>query len=55
VRHGWDRWLCGEGGDSRKADFVGMESFGASAPYKALYERFGITPEAVAARARALL
>ncbi len=55
VRQGWDRWLCGEGGDHRKAGFVGMEGFGASGPYKTLYETFGITPEAVAAKARALL
>jgi transketolase len=55
VRLGWDRWLCGEGGDFRKADFVGMEGFGASGPYKALYEKFGITAAAVAERARALL
>ena len=25
-----------------------MNGYGASAPYKALYEHFGITPEAVA-------
>jgi transketolase len=55
VRQGWDRWLCGEGGDYRKADFAGMESFGASGPYQALYERFGLTAQAVAERVRALL
>ncbi|MFT4754869.1 MAG: transketolase, partial [Salibacteraceae bacterium] len=26
---------------------VGMDSFGASAPYKVLYEKFGITAESV--------
>ncbi len=55
VRQGWDRWLCGEGGDARKAGFVGMESFGASAPYKKLYSHFGITAEAVAGKAKSLL
>jgi transketolase len=55
VRQGWDRWLCGEGGDARKAGFVGMTGFGASGPYQALYARFGITPEAVAAHVRGLL
>jgi transketolase len=55
VRHGWDRWLCGERGAEKKADFVGMEGFGASAPYQDLYGHFGITAEAVAARVRALL
>jgi transketolase len=55
VRLGWDRWLCGEGGDARKARFVGMEGFGASGPAKALYERFGLTAERVAASVRDLL
>ncbi|GAB5458594.1 MAG: transketolase [Henriciella sp.] len=43
VRFGWDRWIGYEGG------FVGMDSFGASAPYKDLYKKFGITPDAVIA------
>jgi len=43
VRWGWDAVVGPEGG------FVGMTGFGASAPYKDLYRRFGITPEAVAA------
>ena len=30
-----------------KGRFVGMHSFGASAPYEALYEHFGITPKAI--------
>ncbi|WP_371038501.1 transketolase [Rhodosalinus sp. FB01] len=55
VRQGWDRWLLGERGREKKAGFVGMDSFGASAPAKVLFEEFGITAEAVAERARALL
>ena len=55
VRVGWDRWLDGERGDRRKSGFVGMEGFGASGPIEALYPHFGITAEAVAAKARALL
>ena len=55
VRQGWDRWLCGERGRDQKAGFVGMDSFGASAPADTLYEHFGITAEAVAAKAKALL
>jgi transketolase len=47
VRLGWDRYL-GEHGR-----FVGMSSFGASAPAKDLYEHFGITAAAVADAARA--
>jgi transketolase len=49
VRQGWDRFIGRDGG------FVGMKSFGASAPYKALYEYFGITPEAVSELATKLL
>ncbi len=35
--------------------FIGMSSFGASAPAKDLYTRFGITAEAIAEAAKALL
>lgn len=55
VRLGWDRWLCGERGREAKAGFVGMDSFGASAPAEVLYEHFGITAEAVAAKVKSLL
>lgn len=55
VRQGWDRFLLGERGRDGKADFVGMSSFGASAPYDRLYKEFGITAEAAAAKAKALL
>ncbi len=55
VRQGWDRWLLGERGREAKAGFVGMEGFGASAPAEELFEKFGITAEAVAAKVKALL
>jgi len=42
VRFGWDGVVGSDG------LFVGMHSFGESAPYKDLYAHFGITPEAVA-------
>jgi transketolase len=42
VRQGWDAIIGADGA------FVGMTSFGASAPYKDLYKHFGITPEAIA-------
>jgi transketolase len=45
VRQGWDEII---GADGR---FVGMSTFGASAPYKELYKQFGITAEKVAAAA----
>ncbi len=55
MRQGWDRWLTGERGKWNKADFVGMDRFGASAPAEELFEKFGITAENVAEKAKALL
>jgi len=48
VRMGWDRYLGDNG------VFIGMSSFGASAPFKELYKKFGITVEAVVDAAKAL-
>ncbi len=55
IRFGWDRWLYGERGRRDKGGFVGMHDFGASAPAEVLYEQFGITAEAVAAKVKSLL
>ncbi len=55
VRQGWDKYLLGERGKEAKSGFVGMEGFGASAPAETLYEKFGITAAAVAAKAKSLL
>ncbi|PIE13924.1 MAG: transketolase [Rhodobacterales bacterium] len=52
---GWDKWLTGERGKSNKAGFVGMEGFGGSAPAEVLYDKFGITAEAVADKVKSLL
>jgi transketolase len=41
IRQGWDA-LIGDG------PFVGMTGFGASGPYKELYQHFGVTPARVA-------
>ncbi|HEY7246846.1 MAG TPA: transketolase [Xanthobacteraceae bacterium] len=49
VRQGWDEIIGPDGA------FIGMTSFGASAPYKDLYRHFGITAEAVAYAALARL
>ena len=38
---GWERWTTLDG------PIVSLRDFGASGPYKELYEHFGITPEAV--------
>jgi transketolase len=36
-------------------DVVGIERFGASAPYKTIFEKFGFTVENVTSRAMALV
>ena len=55
IRFGWDRWLFGERGRREKSGFIGMHDFGASAPAERLYEEFGITAEATAAKAKSLI
>jgi len=55
IRFGWDRWLFGERGKREKSGFIGMHGFGASAPAPELYEHFGITAEATAAKVKDLL
>jgi transketolase len=49
VRQGWDAIIGADGA------FVGMTGFGASAPYKELYDYFGITADAVVEAAQARL
>jgi transketolase len=49
IREGWDA-IIGQSGA-----FVGMTGFGASAPYKDLYQHFGLTAEKVAEAALARL
>jgi transketolase len=46
---GWDRYV-GESGE-----IIGLDHFGASAPYQVLYEQFGITTEHVVERAMTLV
>ncbi|MBM85538.1 MAG: transketolase [Rhodospirillaceae bacterium] len=49
MRQSWDRLLGASG------RFVGMDSFGASAPGAALYEHFGITVGAIVTAAKSAL
>src|SRR5579864_8319472 len=49
IRQGWDAVIGSDGA------FVGMTGFGASGPYKELYQHFGLTPEKVAQAALARL
>jgi transketolase len=46
---GWERYV------GRSGHVIGMKTFGASAPLKALQEKFGFHPERVVAAARDLL
>jgi transketolase len=46
---GWREWV-GEAGE-----ILGLDHFGASAPYTTLYEQFGLTPDRVVAAAHASL
>jgi transketolase len=49
IQQGWERFIGEDGA------FVGMTGFGASAPAEMLYEKFGITAEAVVAAVKARL
>jgi transketolase len=49
VGLGWQRWVGDHG------DIMSIEHFGASAPYKEIYQHFGLTVEAAVARALRLL
>ncbi|QEG40615.1 transketolase [Roseimaritima ulvae] len=46
IRQCWDRYLGLQG------SFIGMASYGASGPYSEVYQKFGITAEAVTAAAK---
>jgi transketolase len=45
----WDKYL------GQRGRFVGMSSFGASAPFATLYKHFGITAENVVSEVKAAL
>ena len=49
IQQGWEQFIGEDGA------FVGMTGFGASAPAEVLYEKFGITTEAVIAAVKARL
>ena len=48
-RLGWERYVGPAGA------IIGLDHFGASAPYETLYEKFGLTPQATVARATSLI
>ncbi len=49
ITFGWERYV------GRRGASIGIDRFGASAPYKVIYEQLGVTAEAMAAAARGLL
>ena len=44
IRQGWDKYIGADG------QFVGMSTFGASAPFDQLYKHFKITAEQIASQ-----
>ena len=49
---GWARWV---GNDPRKGIAIGIDHFGASAPFQRLYQEFGLTVDNVIATAQRLI
>jgi transketolase len=49
VTFGWDRYVGPRG------RMIGMHTFGESAPFKALYAKFGFVPDNIMAAVRELL
>jgi len=45
----WYRWIGSRG------EVIGIERFGASAPYERVFEEYGITTDAIVSRAKAML
>jgi transketolase len=49
VEHGWHKWIGPNG------RFIGLDRYGASAPYKVIYEQLGITSQAAVDAVKAQL
>ncbi len=49
---GWERWV---GNDPSRGAVIGLDHFGASAPYARLYREFGISAQHIVERALSLL
>lgn len=57
VTLAWQRYLCWQAnldGDNA-ISAIGLDRFGASAPYETLYENFGLTPEKVVEQAKRVI
>jgi transketolase len=49
VSQGWERWVGDDGA------IIAIDRFGASAPYKLLYDQFGLTVDNIVSNARKLI
>jgi len=49
ISQGWERWVGDEGA------VIGVDRFGASAPYQTLFQQYGLTAENIMQRAMALV
>jgi transketolase len=49
IAQGWERWVGGRGA------VISIETYGASAPYKKLFEEYGLTVDSVVERARQII
>jgi transketolase len=46
---GWEKWV------GSKGEIVGIDHFGASAPYQTILERYGFTTDAIITKAKELI
>jgi transketolase len=49
VPQGWEKWV------GSKGKIIAIDHFGASAPYKEIFEHFGFTPENIISQAKQML
>lgn len=49
VSQGWERWVGNRG------KVIGVDKFGASAPYKVIFEKYGLTVDNIVAQLRSIL
>ena len=55
VKLGWERWLYENCGNKIRTSFIGMKSFGASAPAKDVFEHFQINVDEICRQAQILI
>ena len=55
VKLGWEQWLYENCGNKIRTSFIGMKSFGASAPAKDVFEHFQINVDEICRQAQILI